>query len=670
MLSFYALIATGCPMRQIRKSFMWALERLKSFGVLEMEGGFCALKSDFVIGSIDISQSKKVFLKSFNPIHTQDWIVQGGVRLKKGDVILAKIHIVKGAKKSHKIFRKRTNARYITTLFSPRTHIIAIIMMNKGRYKAFVLNNSMENVFVDLNVSQKSLKALPKNCVVKIELQSKNITEVLGVLDSAHIDEKIVLGYYDRQEEFSDESLKMADSFGQVVEANMYPTREDLRHLPFCVIDPIDARDHDDAVYFNPKTRTLYVAIADVSEYVSMNSVLDDEVRKRGFSIYFPHKVVPMLPFALSAHICSLLPNKDRLAMVWQIALDENAQVIESRLFEAIIKSHANVSYEQINQWINHPRSRHTIPKSITQWLKAYIPYVQKHRENRLRYGYEFNHQEIILELDENAFVCGWHKHKQTFAHSIIEESMLLANTQSAKMLQVYTPKALFRIHPPPKKERINMLMWELESLGFEVPDSKNLHALITYLQAQSHNEYLRDLLDSAIIRSFAKATYSTTNVGHFGLGFESYTHFTSPIRRYSDVIVHRILKAILYQGKNLSFLLESLGGVAEDLNAKEKQISHIEQYFYHLKMLRYATYLLEQDLKPIVCQALVIDEVSYCVALDIIPEVKILLPHSLEKFTLVSVEIVNVDMIKGIIYGEIRSNNLQDSVKQKGFYV
>nr|QGT50127.1 ribonuclease R [uncultured Helicobacter sp.] len=669
MLSFYALIATGCPMRQIHKSFIWALERLKSFGVLEIKGDFCTLKSDFVIGSIDISRSKKVFLKSFNPAHTRDWVVQGGFGLKKGDVILAKINTAKGVK-SHKTTKKRTNARYITTLFSPQTHIIALIVMNKGRYKAFALSNSMENVLVDVNVSQKSLKVLPKNCVVKLELQSKNITEVLGVLDDAHIDEKIVLGYYDKQEAFSEEALKMADSFGQVVEASMYPSREDLRHLPFCVIDPIDAKDHDDAIYFDSKTRTLYVAIADVSEYVSINSVLDNEARKRGFSIYFPHKVVPMLPFALSAHICSLLPNEDRLAMVWQITLDENAQVIESRLFEAIIKSYANVSYEQVNQWLNHPRSKHTIPKSITQWLKAYIPYVQKYKENRLCYGYEFNHQEIILELNQDAFVCGWHKHKQTFAHSIIEESMLLANTQSAKMLQSHTPKALFRIHPPPKEERIRMLMWELENLGFEVPDSKNLHTLITHLQTQSHNETLRDLLDSAIIRSFAKATYSTTNVGHFGLGFESYTHFTSPIRRYSDLVVHRILKAILHQEKNLTFLLESLNGIAEDLNVKEKQISHIEQYFYHLKMLRYATFLLEQDSKPLMCQALVIDEISHCVALDIIPEAKILLPQSLEKFTLVSVEIVNVDRVRGIIYGEIRLTNKGDSVKQKDFYV
>ncbi|CAM2857327.1 ribonuclease R family protein [Helicobacter hepaticus] len=640
MIYFYALISSGTIRRRIPKSFAHALKHLEEINVLENKGEYCILKPHFIIGSVDISRSGKIYIKSLNIKDENDFLLENGryVKLKKGDIILAK-HTTK-------------KARFITLLYSPKTYTLATLVMKKGVIKALELDTkSGKEHYIELKVSQKSLKALPPHCVVKVELLSGNIVEVLGVLGDAQIDEKIVLSSYNRVNEFSSNVKEFAQSFGDEVCKEMYPHRVDLSHLPFCVIDPKDARDHDDAIYFESKTKTLYVAIADVSEYVSCESVLDKEARQRGFSIYFPHKVVPMLPFELSSGICSLKENKVRLAMVWKITLDKNAQVQKSELLEAFIQSHANVSYENIESFLQGHKS--TLPKEIQKWLKAYLPYIKKHRAMRLQYGYEFQSNEIKLELDEYQNISSWHKVEHTLAHSIIEESMLLANVQSALMLINNTQKGIFRIHPPPKEERIQSLLWEIKNMGFELPSTLDFHSLILAIQNQVKGSNMAEVLDDMIIKSFAKATYSVINIGHFGLGFESYTHFTSPIRRYSDLIVHRILKALLHKDKSLSFLLEGLNGIAQEMNIKQKQVSHIEQDFYQRKMLAFTQKLLESIL-PLICTALVVEEDSYAIALDTIPQIKIALSHSFERFKLVKVQIEKVDLLCGYVQGRV----------------
>ncbi|MCX2716322.1 ribonuclease R [Helicobacter sp. MIT 21-1697] len=639
MVYFYALIAAGVRKNRIPKSFAHALKHLEELNVLDIQGEYYTLKNDLIIGSVDISRSGKVFLKSFKAQEHNDFVLERGrVNLKKGDIILAK--------------HARSKARFITLLYSSKTYALAALVMKKGFIKAIDISQKNDTQsYIELKVSQKSLRALPPHCVVKVELSSGNIIEVFGVLEDAHIDEKIALSLYNRSSAFSPQAQALGLAFGDEVYKDMYPNRVDLSDLPFCVIDPQDARDHDDAIYFESKTKTLYVAIADVSEYVGSESEIDKEARQRGFSIYFPHKVVPMLPFELSNGICSLKENALRLAMVWKIELNKNAQVVKSELLEAFIKPQANVSYEVIESFLQGHKS--TLPKEIQKWLKAYLPYIKKCKAHRLRNGYEFESQEIKLELDEYQQIHSWHKYEHTLAHSIIEESMLLANVQSAQMLLNNTQKGIFRIHPPPKEERIKELEWEVKNMGFTLPPTRTFHHLIYHIQAQAKGKEIAKVIDEMIIKSFAKATYSVENKGHFGLGFESYTHFTSPIRRYSDLIVHRILKAVLHKDKSLPFLLEGLNGIAQELNIKQKQISHIEQDFYQRKMLRYAQKLLESP-QPLICTALVIDEDSHALALDVIPHIKITLWHSLEKFKLIKVKIQKVDLLCGCTQGEI----------------
>lgn len=665
MVYFYALIANGT--KQIPKSFHNAFVKLQEYNVLETQGHIHKLKSDFIIGSVDISQSGKVFLKSFKDTDCTDFILEKGkfYKLKKGDIILAKRGKSKNKGQKGKIKQK---ANLITLLYATKPYAIAVLVMKKGQILALELESrGKKGRYLELKLSQKSLKALPKHCVVKVEVASGNIVEVFGVLEDASIDEKIALSTYNRLYDFSPSSNEFALSFGNEVHKDMYPNRVDLSHLPFCVIDPIDAKDHDDAIYFDANSRTLYVAIADVSEYVSFQSELDKEAKKRGFSLYFPHKVLPMLPFALSSGICSLKQNALRLAMVWEISLSTKAEVKKSRLFEALIRSHANVSYEDIESFLcNKPTS---LPDSITQWLKAYVPFVKKCRKNRLNLGFDFTSNEIKLELNESAEIVSWHRSSQTLAHSIIEESMLLANVESAKMLD----SGIFRIHPPPKLERVDELMWELESMGYEVPKTQDIHTLITQIQAQadkkdktkiSHNENQREIVDAQIIKSLSKATYSSKPLAHFGLGFETYTHFTSPIRRYSDLFVHRILKAILHKDKHLPFLLESCNAIAQELNLKEKQISQIELYFYHLKMLRYAKKLL--DKQPLICKILVNSSEEEGIALDVIPQAKITLDRFLPRFSIAEVEVEEVDLLSMSIYAKVLDSQTQDFMPHK----
>ena len=307
------------------------------------------------------------------------------------------------------------------------------------------------------------------------------------------------------------------------------------------------------------------------------------------------------------------------------------------------------------------------LPDSITQWLKAYVPFVKKCRKNRLNVGFDFKSEEIKLKLNESMEILSWQQSTQSLAHSIIEESMLLANVESAKMLD----SGIFRIHPPPKLERVDELRWDLEFMGYEVPRTQDIHTLITQIQAQadekdkakiSQNNNQRAIVDGLMIKSLSKATYSSKPLAHFGLGFESYTHFTSPIRRYSDLIVHRILKAMLHKDKNLPFLLESCNAITHELNLKEKQIAQIESYFYHFKMLRYAKRLLDKGLR---CEILVSRDEGEGVALNVIPQVKITLDRFMPRFSVVEVEIMEVDLLTMSVYAKVLDSQTQELMSQ-----
>lgn len=635
MNEFLLQIAFG--VKAIPKKYQELFLRLQKFKCIQKNNKGFVLDSNFVIGTIDITKSQSVFLCDISK--KQDYRVLNPIRsLQKGDFVLAKLMRQKA----------KIKARIIDVLSSSSAALFYLDLY-KGlivAYKLYELKPSP----LKLPISQKSLRQLPRYCVIYLDLKTKKIIDILGVLDDPKIDEKIMLYFYQHPFNFSQECKNYANSFGTKVYKELYEYRKDLTHLPFYTIDPIDAKDHDDAIYYDAKNRTLYVAIADVSEYVALDSVLDNEALQRGFSVYFPHRSYPMLPENLSQNICSLKENEIRLAFVWEIKFDNKYQVKKSHLFEAIICNHQNISYEAVDLMLDS--KKHSVKREIASNIKQFYKVALKLKQQRLIKGFDFQSDENNLILDTNEEIQSIVAYQETKSHCIVEEAMLLANRQSALMLEDYQI-GIYRIHQPIKDEKLKMLFFELKSLGFEIR-GRDFHTQISQIQIQAKERGLSSQIDRMIIRAQNKAEYSTENLGHFALGFETYTHFTSPIRRYSDLALHRVLKEILKQGKQIDFLLNKMHSYCAYLNEQERKIAKIEMGFKDRKYAHWAKKNIGKKIK-----AQVIDE-HYPVlvlALEKIQGARIVIEENSEELLLfkeVEIEIVDVDLINARIYARL----------------
>lgn len=459
-----------------------------------------------------------------------------------------------------------------------------------------------------LPFSQKSLSQLPFHCVLSYENAHKDnhkkpqIHKILGVLEDAHIDEKIALFLHGREEDFSAECRELAQSFGDRVEPSLYKNRVDLRGLDFISIDPSDAKDYDDVIFYDEKRGVLYVGIADVSEYVLPKTALDMEAKSRSFSLYFPHKCYPMLPQELSENLCSLKADEIKLAMVCEIEFGraknpKNAISCQTKtkqlqphkpksckIYEAIIQPKANVSYEYIDTLLDALESSKNTPqnpsKNITKsptkssqksnpnpifaplkslknpkWILDFSAMAQGLKKERLQNGFDFFTKERKMILDKNNEIKSIKEIYPTRSHSLIQEAMLLANVAVAQILDnTLEGRGIYRVHNPPTKDRLHALFAELALLGYEIKKQGTIYEQISALQSQQQNLNDREYIDKLIIKAQQEARYAPSKEAHFGLGFEAYSHFTSPIRRYSDILAHRLIK----------LLLQSYGGVLD----------------------------------------------------------------------------------------------------------
>ncbi len=579
-------------------SLFYALQKLDA---ISKKGKTFILKEGYAIGELDVIREDLIFLKSFSPSHQKDFKLMKAFKGSvSGDIVLVKT------------ISKSTRARLVSILYCPPLQTLAYLEKVKGKICALELKSTQEKPLqIPIKARQKALSSLPPHTVIKVDMRNGEIVEVLGVLEDERIDEKIILSLYHLKEEFSSSSVQMAQSFGDSVFSELYPSRKDLTHLPFCTIDPSDAKDHDDAIYFNPQEQKLYVAIADVSEYVSKESSIDREARERGFSLYLPHKSIPMLPRELSENICSLKEGEIRLAFVWEITLSSCAKVEKSSLFEALILNHCNLSYERVNDLIEKNKTEN-IPKNIIESIRSFYPYAKKLFTHRLKKGYTFFADEVKLILDENTALQDIKISAEGVSHHIVEEAMLLANVESAKLMQSLKCKGIYRIHEEMKEEKIFELLSAVRSLGYE-GKSKDIHSLITSIQKWAKERGVEKEIDKMIIKAQKQAVYSSENLGHFGLGFEIYTHFTSPIRRYSDLLLHRLLKEYLQGGKKLAYLSEGIGAVCKSLSESEKRISRAEMEYKDRKFAHWAREHIGERIKvsvidtqyPILTQAL-----------------------------------------------------------------
>lgn len=328
--------------------------------------------------------------------------------------------------------------------------------------------------------------------------------------------------------------------------------REDLRDLPLVTIDPSDARDHDDAVYaeadsdpHNPGGFVVWVAIADVAHYVRPGSALDREARKRGNSTYFPDRVVPMLPDVLSGDLCSLHEGVDRPCLAVRMKLDAEGQKISHRFLRGIMRSAASLTYEEVQQAQDgHPSAR-TAPLMARIIAPLYAAYAAATKARHLRQPLDLDLPERKIVLSEEGAVLSVAFRERFDAHRLIEEFMILANVAAAEELVRLKRPLLFRVHEEPSPEKLDALREVAEASGFTLAKGQVLKtAHLNRLLAQAQGTEFDELMNITTLRSMTQAYYHPENFGHFGLSLRSYAHFTSPIRRYADLIVHRALIA------------------------------------------------------------------------------------------------------------------------------
>ncbi len=330
--------------------------------------------------------------------------------------------------------------------------------------------------------------------------------------------------------------------------------RTDIRHLPLVTIDGEDARDFDDAVYCQktPKGWKLLVAIADVSHYVKINTALDEEAKKRSTSVYFPEQVIPMLPEILSNGLCSLNPHVDRLCMVCEMQINEEGRVIRSRFYDAVMQSHARLTYDEVAKMLvtgnKRLQKKHAALMPHLEQLYALYKVLRTQRERRG--AMDFDTQETRIIFGQDRKIEKIVPVERNDAHKLIEECMITANTTAARYLNRKKIPRLLRVHEPPTQEKIQALREFLGGLGLHLGGGDNPSPL-DFMQLLESVKGRDDahLIQTVLLRTMSQAVYSPENKGHFGLALDTYTHFTSPIRRYPDLLVHRGIRHCL-QGK------------------------------------------------------------------------------------------------------------------------
>ncbi len=404
------------------------------------------------------------------------------------------------------------------------------------------------------------------------------VIQILGEHMAPGMETEVAIHAYGLPFEWPEEALAEVSKIPMQIQESELEGRVDLRHLPFVTIDGEDARDFDDAVYCEPRKKggfQLYVAIADVSHYVRPHSALDREAIKRGNSVYFPSKVVPMLPEALSNGICSLNPHVDRLAMVAEVGLSADGKISRTRFYRAVFHSKARLTYTQVADWL----SKQSVPaehQSIWPNLQAlYSVYNVLLASRKLRGAIDFDVMETRIEFDENRKIKRIVPLVRNDAHRLIEECMLIANVAVARFLEKAQIPMLYRVHETPDVEKITTLRQFLGEFGLQLaggkkPQPKDFqNTLIT-----ASNRPESHLIETVMLRSLKQAQYVESNNGHFGLAYPAYTHFTSPIRRYPDLLIHRALGHVLdrFPVEEFAYNLEEMGRLGKSCSLTERR--------------------------------------------------------------------------------------------------
>jgi ribonuclease R len=411
------------------------------------------------------------------------------------------------------------------------------------------------------------------------------ILAVLGERLTPSIIVEMAIASHDLPNHWPDDVLRQAAEVEPEVGAAEIAGRTDLRALPLVTIDGEDARDFDDAVYAEPNAQgfRLIVAIADVSHYVRAGSVLDAEAYLRSTSVYFPGFVVPMLPETLSNGICSLNPKVDRLCMVCDMQIDRDGEVTRSKFYDAVMRSHARLTYTRVWQAVGEKLAdaRAELADLLPRLEHLHQLYKLLAKARQKRGSIDFESTEVKFRLAASGEVIQVGSEPRNDAHKLIEECMIAANVEAAKFLIKKRIPAPYRVHEPPPASKYEDLLEFLREFKLKLPPAGEVKpADFAALLKKIRNRADVSLIESVLLRSQSMAVYQPENTGHFGLALDAYAHFTSPIRRYPDLLVHRAIRHAIGGGKGADYLYSptQMGSMAVHCSHNERRAQEAER--------------------------------------------------------------------------------------------
>ncbi len=487
--------------------------------------------------------------------------------------------------------------------------ILGLVKRSKKQVLAFVsktkkvsLVNSHELRMYDVNNVNMEITEQYTNCYIFLNVKKVKNFKITGTIgnfiaskDEPDLQMKLVLNEFDIEADFSETILKQANEIASE-KVELTNSRRDLRDLLFMTIDGADAKDLDDAVCLIKEQNNfrVYVSIADVSHYIKEESELDKQARSRSTSVYFVDRVVPMLPKTISNGICSLHPNVDRYTLTCEMLINSEGDVIESTIYPSIINSKYQMTYFDVNEMIIN-NNGHTIAKysQIYGVLCEMNKLAKRINQKRLKRGsFNLEDKEPKFTVDENGDITNIEVRIRYDAERLIEEFMIIANETVAQTIYNLDLPFIYRVHGQPSPDRLVELakafkLFDIDLIGnFTEFHSTSFKIALDSVKTPLDKRILSDL----IVRSLQKAVYSPNNSGHFGLASSEYTHFTSPIRRYPDLIVHRLLRKYLFDSnyQNISYLQTSLNSIAQYASEKERKAIKAEQKIEDQKKAEY----------------------------------------------------------------------------------
>ena len=580
---------------ETRSLILEVLKEESRKGILqEPEKGKFILKQlkTFVTGKVDMTSDGSAYIDSEDEFEEDIYVAPRKLRnALHGDVVKVYVYAKnKGRKKDGEV---------VEILQRAKMDFTGIIKLS-DRFAFFVPDDRkmLHDIFIPLdrlNGAKDGYKAIAK--IVDWPEDAKNpigeITHVLGKQGENNAEMNAILADYGFPLAFPDEVEKQAESINEEITKEEIARRRDFRKILTFTIDPADAKDFDDAISFQIlKNGNIEVGvhIADVSHYVKPNSALDKEAFERGTSVYLVDRVIPMLPERLSNGLCSLRPNEDKLCFSAVFELDNEANVIEQWFGRTIIHSDTRFSYEDAQEVLENKSGKHS--KELLKLNEL----AYKLRERKFKHGaISFESVEIKFRLDNQGKPLGVYVKERKDAHKLIEDFMLLANKKVAEFVakkgkgkQKYT--FVYRSHDSPKEDALLNFSQFASKFGYKIDMSSGRETArsLNFLMADVEGKKEQNVLTQLAIRSMAKAVYTTKKHSHYGLAFDYYTHFTSPIRRYPDVMVHRLLELYLADGKSVnedeyekmsihSSQMEKKAADAERASVKYKQAEYLQ---------------------------------------------------------------------------------------------